>query len=554
MWNGAPIADGSRFDAIVVGAGAAGGVAAARLCEAGLNVAIFEAGSAGTPQVNPVTRSLTALARFLDKVGAERRLPPKVARLGERVFRRLGRVRQPVQSGLFAWAMAPDILVDDRDCPYETEPGTRFSWFRSRRPGGRMLVPGHGRQYYRLAGMTAQDRSGSGIDWPFGLNDLDDWYGWVEDRLQLKGGAHQPSGARGSRLAETLQPTGSEQTFMDIIRARWPEARPVLGTFAPPLPWLDKAAATGRLTCQADAVVRRVLKNPGGAAEGVEWIDSRTGSVRRAHAPIVFLCASAIESTRLLMLSRMPSAGSGTGTGSPALGRYLMDHAVMSGHGFCARLDDVLPEQSEPGRCIHIPPHETLGGSIGVQIHIHPRPGGGARVDIVSFAEMLPDEGNRVTLSPSRRDRHGMLVPVIRFQHSDRQHEMAQRQAAIIRDLARDLGLSGLVVNNELSPGGTSVHECGTARMGTDPATSVLDQNNECWDVPGLFVTDAASFPRQHVHNPTLTIMALTARAAALAAARHDESTERPADAAWAAGDQPARASFRAIRAMSGVG
>ncbi|MGR3197154.1 MAG: hypothetical protein ACU0DM_00230, partial [Paracoccus sp. (in: a-proteobacteria)] len=131
MWNGAPIADGSRFDAIVVGAGAAGGVAAARLCEAGLNVAIFEAGSAGTPQVNPVTRSLTALARFLDKVGAERRLPPKVARIGERVFRRLGRVRQPVQSGLFAWAMAPDILVDDRDCPYETEPGTRFSTDRA---------------------------------------------------------------------------------------------------------------------------------------------------------------------------------------------------------------------------------------------------------------------------------------------------------------------------------------------------------------------------------------------------------------------------------------
>lgn len=519
IWTDVPLADGSRFDAIVVGSGAAGGVAAARLCEAGLKVAVLEAGSIYPGPVNLMTRTLTTAARFLTRIEAERRLPPRLARLGERALRLLGRARQPVQSRLFAWALAPDLLVDDRDCPYENEEGSRFLWFRARGPGGRMIVPGHGRQYYRLAGMKPAGRDSNEIGWPFGIEELDEWYGLVEDKLQLRGGVQHVPDPNSSRLAKVLTPTGSEQAIMDVIRARWPRARPVLGTFAAPAQWLQEAG-TGRLVCQAGAVVRRVLKDEGGAAEGVEWIDSRTGDVRTAHAPAVFLCASAIESTRILMLSRGEGADSGIGTGSPALGCYLMDHAVMSGHGFRSRLDDVLPEQAEQGRCIHIPPNEALGGSVGLQIHVHARPGGGARVDIVSFAEMLPHPGNRVTLSSRHHDRFGMPVPVIRFQHSEEQRATARRQEEIIRQLATDLGLTDLVVNSALSPGGTSVHECGTARMGTDPATSVVDPNNECWDVPGLYVTDGACFPRQHVHNPTLTIMALTARAAAHAAAR----------------------------------
>ncbi|WP_410217703.1 GMC oxidoreductase [Paracoccus sp. (in: a-proteobacteria)] len=526
MWAGVPIANGSRFDAIVVGSGAAGGVAAARLCEAGFKVAVLEAGSLGSRPANPVTRSLTAVARFLEKVEAERRLPPNLARLGERAFRLLGRARQPVQSKCFAWAMAPDLLVDDRDCPYQTEENSEFLWFRSRQPGGRMIVPGHGRQYYRLAGMKLAGSDSNEINWPFGTEDLDEWYGWVEDKLQLKGGAQPLHAPKSSRLADILAPTGSEQAIMGVIQARWPQAQPVLGSFAAPSQWLEQAAGTGRLVCQAGAVVRRVLKDDNGAAEGVEWVDSRTGDVRNAYAPTVFLCASAIESTRILMLSRPTEASSRVGTGSSALGCYLMDHAVMSGHGFRSRLDDVLPEQSEPGRCIHIPPHEALDGSVSLQIHVHSRPGGGARVDIVSFAEMLPNPWNRVTLSPTQRDRYGMPVPVIRFQHSEEQRTKARRQEEIIRQLAADLGLTDLVVNTDLSPGGMSVHECGTARMGTDPATSVVDTNNECWDVPGLYVTDGACFPRQHVHNPTLTIMALTARAAAHAAARQFRSLQ----------------------------
>lgn len=543
MWTDVPIPDDSRFDAIVVGAGAAGGVAAARLCDAGLKVLVLEAGLARPRPVDPLTRSLTAVARFLERTDMESRLPPRVSRLGQRAFRLLGRVRQPVQSRCFAWVMAPDVLVDDRQCPYETEEGSRFLWFRARQPGGRMLVPGHGRQYYRLAGMAPADDTDMG--WPFGLEELDASYAWVEERLGLSGSDRPAPGPQSSRLAHILEPTNSEQVIMDVIRARWPRAEPVLGSSAPPLPWLDLAARSGRLTCQAGAVVRRILKDDEGAAAGVEWTDSRTGDIRTVQAPIVFLCASTIESTRLLLSSRTDQTGSGTGTGSPALGAYLMDHAVMSGTGFRSKLDGVLAAQSEPGRCIHIPPHSSMDGSFSMQIHVHSRPGGGARVDFVCFAEMLPDAGNRVTLSESRRDRHGMPIPVIRFRYSEDQHELARRQAEIIRQLAADLELTDVTINSRLSPGGTSVHECGTARMGTDPTTSVLDPHNECWDVPGLYVTDGACFPRQHVHNPTLTIMALTARAAAHAAARQTTAVDS---------DQPAPASLRAINAIRGVG
>ncbi len=519
-WRHASIADGSRFDAIVVGSGAAGGVAATALAEAGMRVAVLEAGDAGPGRINPVTKALTAVARFLDRTRAESRMPPSLARFGERAFRLLGRARQPVQSRCFAWAMAPNVLVDDRDCPYQTEDGSQFLWFRARQPGGRMTVPGHGRQYYRLSGMKSDGSNSADNAWPFALEDVADWYGWVEDKLQLRGGDQAVPGPDTSRLAGVLQPTPSEQAIIGAIRSRWPRARPVLGNFAPPLSWLDIAAGTGRMAFQAGAVVRRVLKDPSGAVSGVEWIDGRTGAVRTVHAPVVFLCASAIESTRILLLSRTVGDDAGIGTESPALGRHLMDHAVMSGTGYRAGSDDVLPEQAEPGRCIHIPPDPSLHPSISMQIHVHPRPDGAARVDIVSFAEMLPDPWNRVTLSPSQTDRYGIPVPVIRFRHSAEQRALADRQAQIIRELSADIGLTDVIVNTDLSPGGTSVHECGTARMGTDPATSVVDMHNECWDVPGLYVTDGACFPRQHVHNPTLTMMMLTARAAAHAAAR----------------------------------
>lgn len=522
---------GARFDALVVGSGAAGGVAATKLCEAGLKVAVFEAGFPGRGPVHPLTSGLSRLARLFEALEAESRLPPLLARSAERGFRLLGRARQPVQSKCFAWAMAPDVFVDDVDCPYDTEEGSKFLWYRSRQPGGRMMVPGHGRQYYRLSGLARARPDDNQIGWPISLEELAAWYGHVEERLKLKGGAQDPARPESSRLSEVLEPTATEKAVMDTVRSRWPEARPMIGSYAAPLQWLDLASQTGNLTFQTGAVVRRILKTETGKAAGVEWFDAAAREVRKAFAPIVFLCASSIESTRILLTSRADENGPAIGTNSSALGCYLMDHAVMSGNGYMRRgqasESEADSEHSEPGRCIFVPPDAAIHGTMAFQIHVHPRPDGSARVDIVSFAEMMPDQWNRVRLDPVKRDRYGMPVPVIRFQFSEAQKQMARRQAGIIRQIAEDLDLSDFQVNSELSPGGASIHECGTARMGGDPRTSVVDPNNECWDIKGLYVTDGACFPRQHVHNPTLTIMALTARAAAHAEANRRAALER---------------------------
>ncbi len=328
------------------------------------------------------------------------------------------------------------------------------------------------------------------------------------------------SGPDTSRLAGVLQPTPSEQAIIGAIRSRWPRARPVLGNFAPPLSWLDIAAGTGRMAFQAGAVVRRVLKDPSGAVSGVEWIDGRTGAVRTVHAPVVFLCASAIESTRILLLSRSVGDDAGIGTESPALGRHLMDHAVMSGTDIAPDRTTSCPNRPSQAaastfrptrRCIR----RSACRSMSIPVPTGPRGSTSSR-----SPRCCPTRGTGVTLSPSQTDRYGIPVPVIRFRHSAEQRALADRQAQIIHELSADIGLTDVIVNTDLSPGGTSVHECGTARMGTDPATSVVDMHNECWDVPGLYVTDGACFPRQHVHNPTLTMMMLTARAAAHATAR----------------------------------
>lgn len=516
--SGDPLGADAPCDAIIVGSGAAGGVAAAQLCAAGLKVLVLEAGHPGCKPLHPVTGGLTGLAHLIEAAGAEKRLPPGLARFGERGFRLLGRVRQPVQSRCFAWAMAPDALVDDRDCAYQTEEGTQFYWFRSRQPGGRMLVPGHGRQYYRLAGLARPAPGSEHPGWPLSLQDLEPWYGKVEDTLKLKGGAQATGRMESSRIAELIAPTAAEESVMQTLRTRWPEAGPFLGSYAAPFNWLEQAGNSGHLTLQTGAVARRVLKSEHGKAAGVEWYDSRRREVRTARAPIVFLCASAIESTRILLASRREDDPSPIGTGSSALGAYLMDHAVMTGTGYTQGAFGDGSDIEEPGRSIYLPPHPSIDTRMGFQVHVHSRADGSARLDIVSFAETLPEAWNRVTLHPSRKDRYGMPQAVIRFRFSEAQHRLAEQQAGIIRQIADDLGLTGFTVNTALSPGGTSIHECGTARMGSDPATSVVDPNNECWDVPGLYVTDAACFPRQHVHNPTLTIMALTARAAAHAA------------------------------------
>ena len=324
-----------------------------------------------------------------------------------------------------------------------------------------------------------------------------------------------------SEIANLLTPTEAEAELIARVKARWPGSYPVLGRYAPPADTLEGAARTGRLALRRGAIVRAVEVERG-RATGVRWFDRASGSERSVAVPLVFLCASALESTRILMLSHDAASGHGVGAGSNALGRYLMDHVMLKADGIGGALPGPWPTRIEDGRCVYLPRFDARDSDT-------PRPGRGFGVQIyqasigrdrsffsaVAFSEMTPRAENQITLDPQQSDRWGIPALRIDFSFGEPELKRAYDQTTALRLLTEVAEVSPNYIDEFPSPPGSAVHECGTARMGMDPATSVLDPNNQCWDAAGLYVTDGASFPSQGSQNPTLTIMALTARACA---------------------------------------
>jgi choline dehydrogenase-like flavoprotein len=250
----------------------------------------------------------------------------------------------------------------------------------------------------------------------------------------------------------------------------------------------------------------------------VRWHDREAGGGCSVRAPLVFLCASALESTRILLCSASAARPEGLGSQSNALGRYLMDHVLVCGEGVGGALPDG-PVAPTPGRCLYLPRFDLRAGGedggrgYGVQIYRWSLGRGVSYFNAVSFAEMTPRAENRVTLDPERRD--AWRAPVLRIEcrHSESERALARNQSAALAELGEILGVRWRAPADTAAPPGAAIHECGTARMGDSPDGSVLDPNNQCWDAKGLHVTDAASLPSQGAQNPTLTILALTARA-----------------------------------------
>lgn len=506
-------------DVIIVGAGASGGLAAMLLAEQGLRVLVLDAGQPPSLFRAPFRRLAGRLVRQLSASDYLRRLPPALIPRARKGLRHLGQWRQPIQSQCHAWEGAPLTFVDDRDCPYVTPPDRPFVWVRARTLGGRLAVPGHGRQYYRLGPDDFIPLDGLSAPWPLQPNELDPWYVLVERRLGLSGMSDGVSWLPDSELASCLTPTPTEKALSDKIIKRWPGgARPILGRYAPPLDCLEAAARTGRLQCRRGAIVREVNVDSSGSVCGVAWVDHQTGRHQQSFAPLVFLCASALETTRLLMLSRSPRRLDGLGAASGALGRYLMDHIYVGAEGFGNA--QLLEPAQESGRCLYLPRFDGRGSAsaqpgrgYGVQFFQFPVGGSRSYFIAASFGEMLPRRQNRVMLDPDRRDVWG--IPVLRIDCSYTEAELnrARDQTRALRELAELAEVDLTEIDEVPRAPGSAFHECGTARMGTDPASSVLDANNECWDARGLYVTDGACFPSQGYQNPTLTILALTARA-----------------------------------------
>ena len=541
--------DATHFDAIVVGSGMTGGWAAKELTERGLRTLVLEAGRPITPERDYVEHK-----------------PP-----WEMPFRGLGDARavaahQPVQRHSVSFDEWSHVFwTDDRDNPYTTPPDRPFHWFRARQVGGKSTI--WGRQVYRWSDLDfeANARDAIAIDWPIRYADIAPWYDHVERFIgvsgQAEGLAHLPDGPFLPPMALNCV----EQHVRDRVQATFGRDRVVTigrvanltaphhgrapchycgpchrgcitrSYFSSVNATLPAARATGRLTLRPFSVVRSLVYDaPKRRVTGVRMIDANTKTEREYTARVVFLCASALESARILL-------NSGLANSSGQVGRNIMDH--IKGGGASGQFDGWTDRRTigERPNGIYVPRFRNVtsrhpgfirgyafqggAGRAGWESALH-APGIGVALkqrltqlgpwsmSFGGFGEMLPREENRATLHPTLVDAWGIPTLHIECQWSDNELAIHRDMSVTAAELLEAGGAKDVQPSTRgpSTPGGTN-HEMGTARMGRDPKTSVLNGWNQTWDVPNLFVTDGAAMTSSGCQNPSLTYMALTARA-----------------------------------------
>ena len=490
----------SVYDVVVVGSGATGGWAAKELTEAGLDVLVLEAGRGWLEET-----ALRTLLRVRRKAGYRVEHDARVLQ------------RQAVQAQCYAWAGDPYAFVDDVDNPYTGPEGKSFVWLRARQLGGRLAVKGHGLYFMRHSDFDfrAASRDGHGDDWPIAYSDLVPFYERVERAVGIHGNhdgiAHLPESIYAGP-SESFTPLHLDAR--DAIERRWPGRRVVGRRTASPPASLADALRTGRLTLRPNAVASHVVVDKvTGRASGVAFVDRHTRRAHEVRGRVVLLCASAIESARILLNSETPDGGRGLANSSGVLGRYLMDHVYLRGLEGRRPLPPGRP--SDPWAYLYVPQFvnvspasrapEFLRG-YGIQLALQ-----GDQVHAYAFGEMLPRAENHMSLDRDLKDRWGIPAVRIECARGDNEQRMIERMTEHTREILSVLGAE-IEKPAELMPPGASIHEVGTARMGRDARTSVLDSFCRSWDVKNLFVSDGAAFPSQGVQNPTLTMLALTAR------------------------------------------
>jgi choline dehydrogenase-like flavoprotein len=499
------------YAAIVVGSGAAGTWAAMDLASRGLDVLLLEAGPLEDEQVAEVAREDW----------------PR---------------RYPVQSTSPGFGPATArYFADDLDNPYFAPADAPFAWLRCRHQSGRMNV------WARVAvrfgpGDFTPASDGYGEDWPISYADLEPHYPRVEEELAIRGAhdglSHYPDGV----VDATRSMTALEERFKAAIEARWPSRRVIQARVATARfgALIDKARKTGRLTLRGRSIARSVcVGSTSDRAEGVEFFDARTRSAHVARAPVIVLCASSFESTRLLLASRSKHHSRGLGNSSGMLGRAIMDHSFLwrfkgsiapSAHAQGEEADGVsilVPRfaNMDEGRRSYRRGYQLQGvlrerlseaevafwGQVGKKT----RERGLAFFNLIASGEVLPRPENRLTVEESKVDAFGVPIPRIELRYGENERLMADDQRSSVREMLMQVPGLEILEEVEPQPPGLSAHELGGARMGSDPKTSVVDPHQRLWDVPNVFVTDGACFPTSPCQNPTLTIMAITARACA---------------------------------------
>ncbi|MDP9349855.1 MAG: GMC family oxidoreductase [Gemmatimonadota bacterium] len=552
---------GSRsqpYDAIVVGSGISGGWAAKELAEKGLRVLLLERG----PNIEH------------RKYPTEWMQPWQFAHRG-RGDRPLYEEEYPIQSQCYAFGEATQhLFVNDREHPYLAPEEKPFRWIRGYHLGGRSLM--WGRQVYRWSDLDfeANLRDGHGVDWPIRYKDVAPWYSHVERFIgvsgEKRGLPHLPDGEFlppwELNCAETALKEGVEGKFPGRVvtpgrvtnltrdhngrvrcqaRSQCERGCSFGAYFSSLSSTLPAAHATGNLTLVTDAIVESVLfDEQRGRAAGVRVIDRETKQDREYFGRLVFLCASTIATTQIMLNSKSRRFPDGIANSSGVLGHYLMDHPFQAGAtGKLPGMEDQYYYGRRPNG-IYIPRFRNLRGGdsdgvgfvrgygyqgsasrsgwgrgawspgIGVQLKEKLRQPGPWEFWLGAWGEMLPREENHVALDPVQKDQWGIPLLRISCSWSDNERKMMADGAAQAAAMLEAAGCTDVSAYNNLPPPGFCIHEMGTARMGRDPKTSVLNAYNQAHDVPNLFVTDGACMASSANQNPSITYMALTARAA----------------------------------------
>src|SRR5215470_11773084 len=545
----------TTYDAIIVGSGITGGWAAKELTEKGLNTLVLEAGRPIVPEHDYVEHVPVWELKHRD-------WDDRFAR--ERT--------QPIQRECYYACdeYSHQFFVNDVENPYTSAPGKHFSWIRGRQVGGKSIT--WGRQSYRWSDLDfeANLKDGVAVDWPIRYADIAPWYDYVEEFAGISGQAEGLPQLPDGKFLPPMELTCVELDLKDALAEHFDDRILTIGRsavltrvhkgrapchycgvchrgcitqsyFSSLNSTLPAAQKTGRLTIRPYSVVHSLdFDSKTRRISGVRVIDAQSKAALEFKARIFFLCAATLESTRILLNSATPESPNGLANSSGELGHNLMDHHMGAGaNGEMPGHEDKMPSGNRPNG-IYIPRFRNVktkqkdflrgygyqGGAgragwmrgtrmagFGADFKNTLKSPGPWSLGLHGFRECLPDHDNYVEVDKEKLDAWGIPTLRIHFEWRENEHNMSRDVATQAAEMLAAAGARNIGVFQEISTPGLGIHEMGTARMGRDPKTSVLNEHNQAHDVKNLFLTDGACMTSAACVNPSLTYMALTARA-----------------------------------------